>query len=70
MMAAVFATFLCCLFPYVSTIYKDVHHYCNAPNCGVKLAVWHGSERLEIIAKEGGTGPAAAGAPAQGPVKA
>jgi len=68
MMAAVFATFLCCLFPYFSTIYKDVVHSCGS--CGAKLAVWHGSERLEIIAKEGGTGPAAAGAPAQGPVKA
>ncbi|KAJ5599421.1 LPS-induced tumor necrosis factor alpha factor [Penicillium hetheringtonii] len=39
----------CCLgcFPYLMASLKDVDHYCG--KCGVKLACWHNSGRVQVM---------------------
>ncbi|KAH7107149.1 LITAF-like zinc ribbon domain-containing protein [Auriculariales sp. MPI-PUGE-AT-0066] len=50
LMAAVFATFLFCFLPYMSTPFKQVIHSCA--NCHTKLAIWHPEGHLELLVQD------------------
>lgn len=54
----------CCLgcFPYLMSSLKDVDHYCG--KCGVKLACWHNSGRVQVM-QTGSAQPSQLAHPAQ-----